>query len=460
MTVSRRLDKDSAIAVIGAGVSGLSFASTMVERGFRRVVVLERAPRVGGKSYTVSIDGRPHDLGATMGVPIDYQRVLDFSERAGIATTAFPSEQHFDLATGQPRPLNPWREIPAVLSQVARYLVLHAFRWRGADGSGLHRAPAELYQPWSAVVERHGLAEANRRTLVYRTGYGYGFDDEVPGVLHANLIRPTTLLGLTVGRSLMWQGGTQPIWEALAGTLDVRTGTAVERIERHADGVAITSRSEAGAVTEPYDAVVLATNPRDLLGVLDASDEERAWFSQIQSYPYATFACQVAGLTPGVASVGYLDENMARDRAGHPMAWVKRYPDQDVCVFHLFAPDALSDDEITGRIAADVGRLGGRLERLRAAQRWSFFPHFPCAFMQRGGLSAIERWQGSNRTYLVGEVLSYATMARVAEHATGLANRLHRESEAARRQALLRASRTRALRGVDRAARRLLRGSA
>lgn len=420
------LHKDSRIAVIGAGISGLTFASTMAKRGFRHVVVFERARRVGGKSYTVQIDGRPHDLGATMGVPIDYKPVLDVSERACIETRPFPEEIHFDLSAGARRRLNRWREMPGVLAQAAKYLLLHALRWTGADGHGLHRAPRELYAPWSDVVARHGLHDVNRRTLVYRTGFGYGFDEEVPGVLHANLIRPQTLLGLATGGSFMWEGGTQPIWEALARTLDVRLGTAVERIERYAGGVTVHTSS----TVEEFSAVVIATNPGDLLGVLDASSEERSWFSQIRTYPYATFACDVEGLTPGIASVGYLDENMVRERTGHPMAWVKRYADQDVYVFHLFAPDSLSDDAISARIAEDVARLGGRLRALRASQRWQFFPHFTCEFMQAGGLEQIERWQGSTGAYLVGEVLSYATMARVAENAIRLADRLHAESVA------------------------------
>ena len=127
---------------------------------------------------------------------------------------------------------------------------------------------------------------------------------------------------------------------------------------------------------------------------------------------------------PGRAAVGYIDENMARDRAGHPMAWVKRHADQDVCVFHLFAPEHLTDDDCAARIGGDIERLGGRLKRVHVARRWQFFPHFPSAFMQAGGLQPIERWQGKRRTYLTGEVLSFASMARVADQAAALARRM------------------------------------
>ena len=176
-----------AIAILGGGASGLTTARALSDLGISNVVVFEREPAVGGKACSIELDGRAHDLGATMGVPIDYRHVLRFSREAGIATTPFPPEQHFSLATGGAMPLNKWREMPRVIAQAAKYLTLHAATW---DPRGLHLADARLYRPWADVVASHGLEDASQRLLCYRTGYGYGYDDEVPGVMYASLIRP------------------------------------------------------------------------------------------------------------------------------------------------------------------------------------------------------------------------------------------------------------------------------
>ncbi|MDB4958833.1 MAG: hypothetical protein JWO36_6402 [Myxococcales bacterium] len=412
----------TSVAILGGGASGLTLARTLVDLGFTRIVVFEREAEVGGKSCTIDIDGRPHDLGATMGVPIDYRHVQRFSREANLATTPFPIEQHYRLAEGREVSPDP-RTLPRVLAQAAAYVAMHARSWRG----DLHRADPQLFAPWSEVVERHGLGDASRRMLCYRTGYGYGFDDEVPAVMYASLIRPQTLLGLAVGSPFMWRTGTQPIWKALATRLscqiEVRTATPVTRIVRDG-GVVVYSRGRR----ERFDRLAIACDPRSVLGILDGNAAERRWFSQVRTYPYSTFACEVEGLAPGRESVGYIDDNMSRDRVGHPMAWVKRYANQDIYVFHLFAPADLRDAELTRRIAGDVERLGGRLVSVRASRRWDFFPHFPSAFMRAGGLAEIDQWQGHRHTYLIGEVLSFATMARVSEHAVGFAHRMARES--------------------------------
>jgi predicted NAD/FAD-dependent oxidoreductase len=421
--MSQPLERASPIAVLGAGVSGLTFAEAMKRRGFTNVVVFERAPRVGGKSHTVVLDGRPHDLGATMGVPLDYATVERLTRQVGGRMTPFPRQRHYNLATGQERKLNRWAELPAVLAEATKYLLHHALFWRGADGTGLHRAGPTLHEPWSRFAARLGIERVSERLLTFRAGYGYGFDHEVPAVLYANLLRPTTFLGLAVRPAFMWEGGTQPLWESVARGLDVRTGVEVTRLERGPDGVVVHTKEGPAR----FDKVVITLNPRDALRLLDASDEETALFSAVRTYPYATFACEITGLHEQEASVGYIAENMVESRQGHPMAWVKRYADHNVFVFHLYAPPSLGDEAILKNIEGDLARLGARSVRLLAARRWDFFPHFPCEFMASGGLARIERWQGSTGAYLIGEAFSFATMARVADLAADLARRLARE---------------------------------
>lgn len=415
------MNRGRSILVLGGGISGLTYAWTLKELGFTNVRVLEKAPRVGGKSCTVAVDGRPHDLGATMGVPRDYGHVDSLAKASGIRSVPFPREQHFDLETGGPRRrLNRRREMPRVLAEVAKYYASHR-KWSGVDGSGLENAPEELHASWAEVAKKRGLEKVSERFLTYLTGYGYGFADEVPAAMYANLIRTTTLRGLAREKNFMWEGGTQPIWEGLGRRLDVTTGVEVKSIRRSREGVTIVAESADGARTFTCDDVVLAFDARAALATLDATDEERSAFEAIRTYPYATFAAKVRGLSEGESGVGYLAQNMRRERMGRPMAWVKRYADHDVFVFHLFAPPEQTDAEVDARIAADVQALGGEVTETCERRRWSFFPHYaPADF---GFVRAVDRRQGARRTVVLGEAFSFATMARVAEHAQRTARR-------------------------------------
>src|SRR5262245_38015604 len=48
---------DPRIAVVGAGISGMTAAMTLKDAGFRNVTVYEASDRVGGRTYTRSGDG-------------------------------------------------------------------------------------------------------------------------------------------------------------------------------------------------------------------------------------------------------------------------------------------------------------------------------------------------------------------------------------------------------------------
>ena len=81
---------DVDVAVIGAGLSGLTAARELSRRG-ASVVVLEARDRVGGKIHTVSIDGCAVDLGAHWVGPTQ-RRMLALADELGIGV----EKQHLD----------------------------------------------------------------------------------------------------------------------------------------------------------------------------------------------------------------------------------------------------------------------------------------------------------------------------------------------------------------------------
>jgi hypothetical protein len=127
--------------------------------------------------------------------------------------------------------------------------------------------------------------------------------------------------------------------------------------------------------------------------------------------PYATFAVRVEGFAEGKTEVGYLAENMTIDRAGHPMAWIKRRQDDKVLVFHLFAPPSLSDEDVMANITADMQRLGAKKLTLLDSRRWPFFPHVDSSSIREQHFyERAANLQGHNRTVFANEALNMSTM--------------------------------------------------
>jgi cyclopropane-fatty-acyl-phospholipid synthase len=414
------LAKDARIAIIGAGPSGLSAALELKNQGYTNVVIFEKEAEAGGKTHTVDIGGKIHDLGATMGVKKKYAVVERLAKEHGQRTIPFPTEVDYDLKTG--RPVAPSRG-DALKKKVQGLVYLLKYNDITRDvGKGLEIPPVELADPWQVVMNRHGLGYFGEQLKTYLTGYGYG-GPETPAVFAMRMFDPDAIVGAALSDPIMWENGTQPIWKGVASQLNVRLNTTIEKVERSETGIKISV--QGGTRSEHFDRLIVATDPKSALKVLDPTAEEKSLFTQVKYMPYATFAVRVDGIADGVSQVGYLRENMTLDREGHPMAWIKRHGDDNVFVFHLFAPDHLSDDQILANISEDLGRLGGRNFSLVDSRRWPFFPHVDGTSMRENHwYERVVNNQGRNGTVFVNEAMNMSTMADAAALGKKVAERM------------------------------------
>ena len=331
-----------------------------------------------------------------------------------------PQQVQYDLATGGPRPRKTFSESAALYAGALQYIATN-YAHRKKSGADLEVPDEELAEPFGILADRHGFSATGATLDTYLTGYGYGYPRSTPAVFGFRMLGPDSIVGAASGELLMWENGTTPIWEGVAKDLDVRLGVRVQGIDRSGERPVVTTSE--GAST--FDRVVVACDPIEALGFLDASAEEQQLFAHVKHMPYSTFACRVRGVSEGRAEVGYLRENMTEGRQGHPMAWIKRYADDDVCVFHLFAPEDMADDEVVTKIREDMEKLGATDVELVKAMRWKFFPHVDGDAMRCDRFfERAKNLQGEKGTFFANEVLSMSTMANVHQFAKTIAERV------------------------------------
>ncbi|MEQ9501548.1 MAG: hypothetical protein RIT81_32055 [Deltaproteobacteria bacterium] len=112
-------------------------------------------------------------------------------------------------------------------------------------------------------------------------------------------------------------------------------------------------------------------------------------------------------------------------RSRSSLAWIKRHADDDVFVFHLFAPEEMSDAEVMKKIEGDMKQLGATNVELVDSRRWDFFPHVSGDSMRlEKFFERAAHLQGRSNTVYANEALSMSTMADVAGYAKKVAQRL------------------------------------
>ena len=260
------------VVVVGAGIAGLTAARDLAAAG-DDVLVLESAPRIGGKLLRASVAGVTVDVGAEAMLNRRPEGV-DLARELGLPIE-HPSVASSRIWTrGALRPLpRSLMGVPLDLDQLAASGVL--------SPEGLERARREPFLPpepmvgdvsVGALVDRRFGPEVTDRLVEPLLGGVYAGNARlisaraaVPqlvayagrgSVLEQGASAPTTY-DLPVFAGI--PGGMGQLPEALAAGLTVRTGATVRELVATATGYALT----VGPTTDPElveaDAVVLAT---------------------------------------------------------------------------------------------------------------------------------------------------------------------------------------------------------
>ncbi len=424
-----RLSIDTRICIVGAGPAGITAALEYQRLGYRNVVVLERAARVGGRCRTTE---RGNDLGAVAWVPWYFDEVTALSDELGLDRDWVPFPVRY--REGRARWPFPPAQVARAAVESVRYLAAWP-RWQGVRGPGIGDVSPALTASYRDFVRDHHYQAIGEMARSQTSGYGYRWD--APALYNVRYIPPRAMVGtawsiarprvLGGGTGLgFWKRGTQAIWEGAVARygLDVRTSVEITAIDRSASG----GRGDAVVVHraggEPVraDVLVLACNPRGLLGVLDASPDERRLYAKIRTVDYRTYECTVRGLGDGRRRYGWFDENLRSDALDRPLIFFKRDAARADVVFYVNA-DGASDDVVEANLGDDLCRIGARLERVTEAARFEYAPYVDGAALADGFYVELDRLQGQRATLGVGATYTFDIMAHVMPQARDIVRR-------------------------------------
>jgi predicted NAD/FAD-binding protein len=285
----------SRVAIVGAGVSGLTVAHLLHPR--HDVTVFEAGAYAGGHTNTVRVDLPDETLNVDTGFIVfndrnypNFQRLLDKlgveSQRSTMSFSVSAVDEDFEYA-GTPRgllaqPGNLTR--PAFVRMIGEYMRFNrdalALMESGDDTTSLGDWLAELRYSEGFI----------RRLIVPQASAVWSADPDQMWSFPARFLVTffhnhgmLSLKGRPTWRTI--KGGSARYVEALTAPFAerIRLRTPVERIERFDDHVLVTPR---GGEPERYDEVVLATHAdRSLAMLADATDREHQILEAIPYQP-------------------------------------------------------------------------------------------------------------------------------------------------------------------------------
>jgi UDP-galactopyranose mutase len=273
------------VVVIGAGISGLSFAWKAAQAG-KQVLVLEKQNRIGGCIYSYRYsDGFWYELGAHT-VYNSYSGFLDIAVGAGLAERLVqrgPARAHFGLLK---KGKIDWLTPPKVLMRLnwfeaalhAPFGIMRSKRGRtveqyysGILGSGNFR---KILSPFFAAVPSQ-CADA--------------FPVEGPGSLFKTRSRREEF-----PRSFGFPGGIQAVCDAIAAHphIEIRTGADVVGLQASEDGVRV--RLAQGEDIRASVTALAATSAAAMTLLHDSFPRLSAVLNRIQTVSLESLGTRIA----------------------------------------------------------------------------------------------------------------------------------------------------------------------
>jgi oxygen-dependent protoporphyrinogen oxidase len=412
------------VAVVGAGIAGLTAAWRLQQAG-HRVEVFEAADHPGGRMWSKSIDGFTLDLGVHM--------LLDHYDRtrALIAEMGL-QEQWFELEAGEGGVLRDYELVrfsPSRAFDVLRFRGIHlqarvrlflelarARRFRDdLDFFDLSVGDDAFdHEDCDSFARRRMGDEATDYVVdsFIRTFHFHGAKK-----MSAKYFEALAALLLTRGEFRLFglRGYMRALPEALASRLDVRYGSPITGVAT-VDRAGVELVGPTGCVT--YDAVVLATTAEAARAVLQApSPAQRDLLTHATSSSTAICSFAVPVAVAGDFEGIWVPFKESQVICAVSNETCKGSSDGQRCVFSVFLHEeatplwlARSDREVTETIAKELVRLfpryAGHLEPL-FVQRWpEALPVYGVGQVAR--VSAFwSNGQGDGGVWLCGDYLNH-----------------------------------------------------
>lgn len=417
MTNVRHKDK---IGIIGAGISGVTAAYQLAQKGYNHITLLEKSDRVGGKCHSIEYKGKTYEMGTLIGLPT-YKHTMALMSEFGLVDKGPLLERGFFDSNGRKTSQIPMEQIEAFTGEFKRLPDILK-RYESLNEPGFLHLPPDLCQPFSQWCAENNLSVLEQVYMHYFSTFGFGSIYEVPAAYVLKFLSYDNLLSfIEITHMITWPKGVTELIRRMADQVeDLRLTCEVLRIEQERNGQV---RVETSQDIFYFDQVIYTASLEELGSIVHTSVFDRSLAEEIIYERFRVYAYRVEGL-PELS--GYIPRNMYPERKGHMMAWYYRWADMgttDLITVYVAENEAMTDLQMRETVENKLRELGGKNIRLYMMKRWRQFPHVDSNALREGFYERLDLMQGRHNMYVAGEIMNFPTLENCIVYAKHLVER-------------------------------------
>lgn len=431
----KNTNRNMKIAVIGAGISGLTAAYYLKKLRYRDVTVFERESYVGGKVLSYEYEGNTYDLGAIIiGDEKNYKNYHELLAAYDIPMENFETpelaymdcqrcsfEQYLKDQYSFTRTLRAFFNMFSLRFKFKKYLK-----------GGFIDAKPELYITFKDFIHKYKIEPIADTLCPFLTGCGYGSYEEIPAIylfrflwlFFRNSLRPKNLLKLMRGEAgsgiTGCKNGCQELWIKMAEDLHVETIAEIVTIRRNESDLEGTKDSEIEIVvngkTRTYDRLIISSPLDETVQFLDVTADEKKLFGKIVNTDFYVTLFEGEGFSRSL----FIRDHIHPSTKGKTVAIFCKHCDSNVYTGYQICPPDTRPDELIEILKKDVEQLEGKFGRVLTQKHWHYFPRVNTEDLRAGFYKRLDELQGQKGTYYIGAVLNFETLENTVSFAKRL----------------------------------------
>ncbi|KAM0259918.1 hypothetical protein ACHAPA_010525 [Fusarium lateritium] len=429
------------VCIVGAGVSGLTAAKALEDKGYK-TVIFEKRDTVGGKCQSHYEDGQYFPLGAVLFTNSpSYAETFKVVKSSGASFDTFdPAYAYeYDPKTGAAALTKAFT--PATIQALQEELARYARLWQ-KDFAPIGVPGYKNGVPKQFVVPAKEWLLSNNFPIIGSVvnraagNYGYGDFTQIPALYFLQFFAPD-IIGSFLGTIQPYKTDFFDVFKRVSKTIkgSIHLGAKIERINRGRQP-SIQYRGGKGryANTQLCSEVIIAFPPTSTAlkeSGLVLSAAERTLFSQVDVNGYFSSAVRMDKLGDNLTVSQVLPNPLEPFKPeGQPVYLTPLHPESDiVSVYSADDPAHPSASRVKGHLIRDLSKINKNLDNVHAqgekvvaadirafSGQIDYFPHVGPKALANGWYKRFNDLQGKDHIYFTSglnsfELVEYAIRA-------------------------------------------------
>ncbi len=394
--------------IIGGGPAGLTMAKMLMDRGVRKVTILEASDKVGGKCLSNAIDDHIVEFGTCYAI-WSHRYILKQMKKLGIKRNYLKAQRIDD------------RELlayirdgsgPNFIWQVLKYAWLrHRLIARADKGDpGVNDILAQPAKTW---LDRHQLGKIERMMHRVVTSIGYGYLAQVPLVHAMRWVDIDMLITGLLKFTVMPDRGWQNFWDEFANSLTVKLSDPATRVIRDQHGVTVETE-KGGNYKADY---LINTIPLDTFAALTHPTAAEQKVADAVDWAGYTTTLMSVETWPHTAPVNAWSDTCSSDAKDGQLLFSRYECDGEDGrpLFSVGQSSKLYSQTELRELAEFSAQERGAVDPQIIRQKiWSYMPTYSHESIRGGLLQTMIEMQGEARTYHSGSTFSHEAISTIS----------------------------------------------